>query len=110
MTVENETAKQIVLGREQLGNMINTLFAWKSDNWPKGIGAMRKKVAADNQQFSANGWETMCEAFRSARLRKRALSYMCMHETLSPTEAIAIVQVEIMRAHIKGDDVEVSVA
>jgi hypothetical protein len=108
--VQNETAKQIVQGSEQLGSMINTLFAWKSENWPKSIGAMRKKIAADNEQFSVDGWESMCEAFRSARLRKRALSYMCMHDTLSPNEAIAIVQVEIMRAHIKGDDIELSLA
>jgi hypothetical protein len=108
--MQNEKARQIIQGSEQLANLVNTLYAWKSENWPKGIGAMRKKIAADNKEFAANGWESMCEAFRSAKLRKRALSYMCMDGTISPTEAIAIVQFEILREHIKGDEIELTPA
>lgn len=108
--MQNEAAKEIIQGNEKLRNIINTLFAWKSEDLPTGILAMRKKVTASNKQFSTNGWDSICEAFQSPRLRKRALSYLCRHDTLSPTEAIAIVQIEIMRTHIKGDDVPAATA
>jgi hypothetical protein len=108
--VQNETAKQIIQGSEQLGKLVNTLFSWKIEGLPKGVGAMRKKVAAGNKEFAENGWDGVCEAFKTPRLRKRALTYMCMDASISPTEAIAIVQYEICREHIKGEELEACTA
>ena len=102
--MENHTAREIIHGREQVGRLVNSLFPWKNEGLPKGILAMRKKVADGNKQFAENGWDGMCEAFASPRLRKRALTYMCVDTTISPTEAIAIVQYEIFREHIKGEE------
>jgi hypothetical protein len=102
--LENHTAREIVQGNEQVSKLVNTLFSWKNEGLPKGILAMRKKVAQGNKQFAENGWDGLCQAFTSPRLRKRALSYMCLNTAISPNEAIAIVQYEICREHIKGEE------
>ncbi len=102
--METQKAIEIIQGREHVGRLVNSLFPWKNEGLPKGITAMRKKVSEGNKQFAENGWDGMCAAFASPRLRKRALTYMCVDASISPTEAIAIVQYEIYREHIKGEE------
>jgi hypothetical protein len=104
--VDNETARQIIQDNERLAKLVHTFWPWKSDDLPKGIGDMRKRVAQDNKQFAASGWEDICAAFTSPRLRKRTLSYMCLHKSISSMDAVAIVQYEIHMKHIKGEELE----
>jgi hypothetical protein len=103
--MQNDVAKQIVQANDQLAKMVNTQFSWRNEGLPKGILAMRKKVAQGNKEFAETGWADMCEAFVSPRLRKRALTYMCLDATISTSDAIAVVQYEVFREHIKGEEV-----
>ena len=103
--MQNDVAKQIVQSNEQLAKMVNTQFSWRNEGLPKGILAMRKKVSQGNKEFAETGWADVCEAFVSPRLRKRALTYMVLNGAISTSDAIAVVQYEVYREHIKGEEI-----
>jgi hypothetical protein len=108
--MQDETAKRIVGGSELLEKLASTVFLLNKEGIPTGIGAMREKVAQDNKERANTGWDGIREEFVSPRLRKRALAYMCLEASISPTEAIAIVQTQIARGCIKGEDAPQTVA
>jgi len=108
--MQDETAKKIVGGSELLEKLASTVFLLNKEGIPTGIGAMREKVAQENKERANQGWDGIREEFVSPRLRKRALAYMCLEASISPTEAIAIVQIQISRGCIKGEDAPQTVA